>query len=51
MTADRDVVDEIDALVDWQMANYDQRSGYDKNVNQAKCPQPWCKRDWHEPGV
>jgi hypothetical protein len=44
---DRDIVDEIDELVDWQMSNYDQRSGYDHNVNQSKCPHAWCPEAWH----
>lgn len=41
------LVDEIDELVDWQLSNYDNRSGYDRNINQAKCPHSWCGRDWH----
>ncbi|WP_052314097.1 hypothetical protein [Nocardia thailandica] len=44
---DRDIVDEIDELVDWQMSQYDNRSGYDHNVNQTTCPHPWCHADWH----
>lgn len=43
----RDIVDEIDELVDWQMSNYRNRSGYDHNVNQDRCPHPWCHREWH----
>ncbi|MCV7208381.1 hypothetical protein [Mycolicibacterium canariasense] len=45
MKGDRDIVDEIDALVDEQLARYDQRSGYDHNVNQDRCPN--CGRHWH----
>ncbi|MET8430079.1 hypothetical protein [Nocardia sp. NPDC004860] len=44
---DRDIVDAIDELVDEQLAGYNQRSGYDFNVNQDKCPHPWCDEDWH----
>lgn len=44
---DRDIVDEIDALVDWQLDQYEHRSDYDYNVNQAKCPHSWCGEDWH----
>lgn len=44
---DRDIVDEIDALVDWQLDQHERRSGYDYNVNQAKCPHSWCGEDWH----
>ncbi len=43
----RDIVDEIDALVDWQLSKYSDRSGYDHNVNQAKCPHEWCDADFH----
>ncbi|BAD58878.1 hypothetical protein [Nocardia farcinica] len=43
----RDIVDEIDELVDWQMSNYENRSGYDRNVNQVDCPHPWCSEPWH----
>lgn len=39
------VLDEIDALVDQQMASYGQRSGYDRNVNQSRCPH--CPESWH----
>ena len=42
--SDTDIVDLIDALVDEQLANYDNRSGYDHNVNQERCR---CGRDWH----
>lgn len=43
--SDRDIVDDIDALVDEQMAGYGDRSGYDHNVNQDRC---WhCGEDWH----
>ncbi|MFD6400730.1 hypothetical protein [Nocardia sp. NPDC060249] len=44
---DRDIVDAIDELVDWQMSNHANRSGYDHNVNQATCPHTWCDADWH----
>ncbi len=44
---DRDIVDAIDELVDWQMSNYENRSGYDRNVNQVDCPHPWCREPWH----
>ncbi|MBF6326482.1 hypothetical protein IU451_28700 [Nocardia cyriacigeorgica] len=47
MSGDRDIVDEIDALVDWQLDQYERRSGYDFNVNQAECPHSWCGEDWH----
>ncbi|MFD3594371.1 hypothetical protein ACFWU5_16730 [Nocardia sp. NPDC058640] len=43
----RDIVDAIDELVDWQMSQHGQRSGYDHNVNQATCPHAWCDADWH----
>src|SRR3990167_6322926 len=42
--SDTDIVDQIDALVDEQLANYDNRSGYDHSVNQERCR---CGRDWH----
>ncbi|WP_155288353.1 hypothetical protein [Rhodococcoides fascians] len=42
--SDVDIVDRIDALVDEQLANYDNRSGYDHDVNQERCR---CGRDWH----
>lgn len=43
--SDRDIIDDIDALVDEQMDGYDNRSGYDHNVNQDRC---WhCGEDWH----
>ncbi|WP_306364826.1 hypothetical protein [Nocardia sp. CC227C] len=41
----RDIVDEIDALVDWQLTK--EPSGYDFSVNQAKCPHAWCDADFH----
>lgn len=47
LTSDRNIVDEIDLLVDEQMANYSQRSGYDRNVNQPKCPHEWCTEEFH----
>lgn len=42
---EQSVLDDIDALVDNQLENYDNRSGYDHNVNQVGCPH--CHRDWH----
>lgn len=42
--SDIDIIDQIDALVDEQLANYDNRSGYDHSVNQERCR---CGRDWH----
>ncbi|WP_032384689.1 hypothetical protein [Rhodococcoides fascians] len=39
-----DIIDQIDALVDEQLANYGNRSGYDFNINQERCR---CGRDWH----
>lgn len=40
-----DIIDRIDELVDAQLANYDNRSGYDRNINQDKC---WhCGGEWH----
>lgn len=40
-----DIIDDIDALVDWQLDQYDNRSGYDHNVHQVDC---WhCGREWH----
>lgn len=42
--SDIDIIDRIDALVDEQLANYDNRSGYDHDVNQERCR---CGRDWH----
>ncbi len=44
---DRDIVDAIDELVDWQMSQYENRSGYDRNVNQVDCPHSWCREPWH----
>ncbi|WP_280195936.1 hypothetical protein [Nocardia farcinica] len=41
----RDIVDAIDELVDWQLQKTP--SGYDHNINQEKCPHPWCDADWH----
>jgi hypothetical protein len=38
-------VDEIDDLVDWQLGNYANRSGYDYDVNQVACDL--CGDDWH----
>lgn len=29
------------------MSNHANRSGYDWNVNQAKCPHEWCREDFH----
>ncbi|WP_032402469.1 hypothetical protein [Rhodococcoides fascians] len=43
--SDIDIIDQIDALVDEQLANYDNRSGYDHDVNQERCGH--CCRDWH----
>lgn len=40
-----DIVDRIDELVNDQLANYGNRSGYDNNVNQDLCPH--CDREWH----
>ena len=40
-----DIVDQIDELVNDQLANYPQRSGYDFPVNQEKCGH--CGREWH----
>ncbi|WP_280465633.1 hypothetical protein [Nocardia brasiliensis] len=45
MKTDRELVDEIDQLVDWQMQK--ERSGYDHNVNQRTCPHDWCNEDFH----
>ncbi|WP_280389896.1 hypothetical protein [Nocardia wallacei] len=45
--SDRDVVDAIDELVKSSLDNYDQRSGYDYNVNQDQCPHEWCSEPWH----
>ena len=42
---DRDLVDRIDRLVHDQLANHDNRSGHDSNVNQDPCPH--CGRAWH----
>jgi hypothetical protein len=40
-----DIIDRIDELVDEQLANYHNRSGYDHNINQDKC---WhCGGEWH----
>lgn len=44
-SARTDIVDEIDALVDAQLAQT--WSGYDRNVNQDRCPQPYCREPWH----
>jgi hypothetical protein len=46
-TPQRDIVDDIDALVEDSLDNYDQRSGYDYNVNQDRCPHEWCSEPWH----
>lgn len=43
--SDHDIIDQIDQLVDEQLANYHNRSGYDHNVNQDTCPH--CGRHWH----
>jgi hypothetical protein len=40
-----DICDQIDELVNDQLANYPQRSGYDFPVNQDKCGH--CGREWH----
>jgi hypothetical protein len=40
-----DICDQIDELVNDQLANYPQRSGYDFPVNQEKCGH--CGREWH----
>lgn len=40
-----DIIDEIDVLVDQQLSGYYNRSGYDYNVNQDRCPH--CDREWH----
>ncbi|MEA1798532.1 hypothetical protein [Rhodococcus qingshengii] len=40
-----DIIDEIDALVDDQLSSYQNRSGYDYNVNQDRCHH--CEREWH----
>jgi hypothetical protein len=40
-----DIVDRIDELVNDQLANYDNRSGYDHNINEQACPH--CGREWH----
>lgn len=42
---ERDIIDEIDTLVDEQLSGYSERSGYDYNVNQERCPH--CRRLWH----
>ncbi|MRH90227.1 hypothetical protein GFY24_22770 [Nocardia sp. SYP-A9097] len=42
---DREIVDRIDRLVGEQLAAYENRSGYDANVNQERCPR--CGREWH----
>ncbi|WP_238840685.1 hypothetical protein [Prescottella equi] len=40
-----DIIDAIDFLVDDQLASYNDRSGYDHNVNQDRC---WnCDGEWH----
>ncbi|MGY1946667.1 hypothetical protein [Nocardia asiatica] len=43
--SDRDIVDEIDQLVDAQLQQ--EASGYDHNINQDDCPHPWCYEKWH----
>lgn len=40
-----DIIDEIDELVDDQMSNYDNRTGWDHNINQNTCPN--CNEPWH----
>lgn len=45
MQSDRDIVDAIDELVDWQLAK--EPSGWDHNINQARCPHWWCDADFH----
>lgn len=42
-----DIVDQISELVDSQLGNFANRSGYDRPVNQAQCPNPACDYDWH----
>lgn len=42
---EQDVLDEIDRLVDAQLAQ--EPSGYDHNINQPRCPHPGCPREWH----
>ncbi|KXF56160.1 hypothetical protein AXA44_02700 [Rhodococcus sp. SC4] len=41
--SERNIIDEIDALVDAQLEQ--EASGYDHNINQADCPH--CGDDWH----
>lgn len=41
--SERDIIDDIDALVDAQLEQ--EASGYDHNINQARCPH--CGDDWH----
>jgi len=43
--SNRDIIDEIDALVDEQLSRYDERTGYDYNVGIDKCPH--CAGEWH----
>lgn len=43
MNSEQDVLDDIDALVDWQLQQ--EASGYDHNINQVQCPH--CDRDFH----
>lgn len=38
--------DQIDDLVDWQLSRYDERSGYDHDVNQP-APCGHCGREEH----
>lgn len=43
--SDRDIVDEIDDLVDWQLSKV--RTGYDWSVGEPDCPHPWCGEKFH----
>ncbi|MFE3572382.1 hypothetical protein ACFXON_23455, partial [Bacillus subtilis] len=45
--AGRDILDAIDELVDEQLAGFDNRSGWDHDVNQDVCPHKWCSEPWH----
>lgn len=41
------MIDRIDALVNEQLAGYPERSGYDYNVGQIRCPRWECSEEFH----
>lgn len=48
MMPERDIVDEIDELVDAQMAGGEPETGYDfDDPTFPECPHSWCSESWH----